>query len=101
MLISSVIKISFCPISFSGHQNKFCACKDSTHRSRVILVMCKIHSDISWHQLNLNQSNLTNCPNNLNSDGLIVREMDPWPECIFRTLLQFLVSFIGLMFVSK
>ena len=25
------------------------------------------------------------------SDGIIVREMSPWPECIFRSLLQFLV----------
>ena len=48
-------------------------------------------SDISWHRLNLNQSK-TNCPKNLNSDGLIVREMGPWPECIFRSLLQFLVT---------
>ena len=61
--------------------------------SRVILVMCKNCSDISWQQLNLNQSK-ANCPNNLNSDGLIVREMGPWPECIFRSLLQFLVSLI-------
>ena len=91
MHISSVIKISFCRISFSGHQNKFCACLDSIYGSRVILVMCKNCSDISWHQLNLNQSK-TNCPKNLNSDGLIVREMGPWPECIFRSLLQFLVK---------
>ena len=90
MHISSVIKISFCRISFSGHQNKFCACLDSIYGSRVILVMCKNCSDISWHWLNLNQSK-TNCPKNLNSDGLIVREMGPWPECIFRSLLQFLV----------
>ena len=41
MHISSVIKISFCRISFSGHQNKFCACLDSIYVSRVILVMCK------------------------------------------------------------
>ena len=53
--------------------------------------MCKNCSDISWHRLNLNRSK-TNCPKNLNSDGLIVREMGPWPECIFRSLLQFLVS---------
>ena len=52
--------------------------------------MCKNCSDISWHQLNLNQSK-ANCPKILNSDGLIVREMGPWPECIFRSLLQFLV----------
>ena len=58
--------------------------------SRVILVMCKNCSDISWHQINLNQSKV-NCPKNLNSDGLNVREMGPWPECIFRSLLQFLV----------
>ena len=88
--ISSVIKISFCRISFSGHQNKFCACLDSIYGSRVILVMCKNCSDISWYRLNLNQSK-TNCPKNLISDGLIVREMGPWPECIFRSLLQFLV----------
>ena len=87
MHISSVIKISFCRISFSGHQNKFCACLDSIYRSRV---MCKNCSDIRWHRLNSNQSK-TNCPKNLNSDGLIVREMGPWPECIFRSLLQFLV----------
>ena len=92
MRISSVIKISFCRISFSGHQNKFCACLDSIYGSRVILVMCKNCSDISWHRLNLNQSK-TNCPKNLNSDGLIVREMGSWPECIFRSLLQFLVFF--------
>ena len=79
MHISSVIKISFCRISFSGHQNKFCSC-----------------SDISWHRLNLNQSK-TNCPKNLNSDGLIVREMGPWPECIFRSLLQFLVTFMNML----
>ena len=92
MHISSVIKISFCRISFSGHQNKFCACLDSLYGSRVIvLVMCKNCSDISWHRLNLNQSK-TNCPNNLNSDGFIVRELGPWLECIFRSLLQFLVS---------
>ena len=90
MHISSVIKISFCRISFSGHQNKFCACLDSIYGSRVILVMCKNCSDIRWHRLNSNQSK-TNCPKNLNSDGLIVREMGPWPECIFRSLLQFLV----------
>ena len=90
MHISSVIKISFCRISFSGHQNKFCACLDSIYGSRVILVMCKNCSDISWHRLNLNQSK-TNCPKNLNSDGLVVREMGPLPECIFRSLLQFLV----------
>ena len=90
MHISNVIKISFCRISFSGHQNKFCACIDSIYGSRVILVMCKKCSDISWHRLNLNQSK-TNCPKNLNSDGLIVRSMGPWPECIFRSLLQFLV----------
>ena len=90
MHISSVIKISFCRISFSGHQNKFCACLDSIYGSRVILVMCKNCSDISWHRLNLNQSK-TNCPKNLNSDGLIVKETGPWPECIFRSLLQFLV----------
>ena len=87
MHISSVIKISFCRISFSGHQNKFCACLDSIYGSRV---MCKNCSDIRWHRLNSNQSK-TNCPKNLNSDGLIVREMGPWPECIFRSLLQFLV----------
>ena len=52
--------------------------------------MCKNCSDIRWHRLNSNQSK-TNCPKNLNSDGLIVREMGPWPECIFRSLLQFLV----------
>ena len=63
--------------------------------SRVILVMCKNCSDISWHQL-LNQSK-ANCPKNLNSDGLIVREMGPWPKCIFRSLLQFLVSSCFLM----
>ena len=91
MHISSVIKISFCRISFSGHQNKFCAYIDRIYGSRVILVMCKNCSDISWHRLNLNQSK-TNCPKNLNSDGLIVREMGPWPECIFRSLLQFLVK---------
>ena len=94
MHIFSVVKISFCRISFSGHQNKFCACLDSIpvywYGSHVILFMCKNCSDISWHQLNLNQSK-TNCPKNLNSDGLIVREMGPWPECIFRSLLQFLV----------
>ena len=90
MHISSVIKISFCRISFSGHQNKFCACLDSIYGSRVILVMCKNCSDIRWHRLNSNQSK-TNCPKNLNSDGLIVREMGPWPEGIFRSLLQFLV----------
>ena len=90
MHISSVIKISFCRISFSGHQNKFCACLDSIYGSRVVLVMCKNCSDIRWHRLNSNQSK-TNCPKNLNSDGLIVREMGPWPECIFRSLLQFLV----------
>ena len=62
--------------------------------SRVILVMCKNCSDISWHQLNLNQSK-ANCPKNLNSDGLIIREMGPWPECIFRSLLQFLfITFV-------
>ena len=92
MHISSVIKISFCRISFSGHQNKFCACLDSIYGSRVILVMCKNGSDIRWHRLNSNQSK-TNCPKNLNSDGLIVREMGPWPECIFRSLLQFLVYY--------
>ena len=92
MHISSVIKISFCRISFSGHQNKFCACLDSIYGSRVIPVMCNNCSDISWHRLNLSQSK-TNCPKNLNSDGLIVSEMGPWPECIFRSLLQFLVSF--------
>ena len=90
MHISSVIKISFCRISFSGHQNKFCACLDSIYGSRVILVMCKNCSAIRWHRLNSNQSK-SNCPKNLNSDGLIVREMGPWPECIFRSLLQFLV----------
>ena len=93
MHISSVIKISFCRISFSGHQNKFCTCLDSIYGSRVILVMCKNCSDIRWHRLNSNQSK-TNCPKDLNSDGLIVREMGPWPECIFRSLLQFLVIFI-------
>ena len=93
MHISSVIKISFCRISFSGHQNKFCACLDSIYGSRVILVMCKNCSDIRWHRLNSNQSK-TNCPKNLNSDGLIIGEMGPWPECIFRSLLQFLVIFI-------
>ena len=98
MHISSVIKISFCRISFSGHQNKFCACLDSIYRSRVILVMCKNCSDTSWHRLNLNQSK-TNCPKNLNSDGLIVREMGPWPECIFRSLLQFLVIIIIIIFM--
>ena len=56
--------------------------------------MCKNCSDISWHRLNLNQSK-TNCPKNLNYDGLIVREMGPWPECIFRSLLQFLVTLSG------
>ena len=91
MHISSLIKISFCRISFSGHQNKFCACLDSIYGSRVILVMCKNCSDISWPRLNWNQSK-TNCPKNLNSDGLIVREMGPWPECIFGSLLQFLVN---------
>ena len=90
MHISSVIKILFCRISFSGHQNKFCACLDSIYGSRVILVMCNNGSDIRWHRLNSNQSK-TNCPKNLNSDGLIVREMGPWPECIFRSLLQFLI----------
>ena len=90
MQISSVIKISFCRILLSGHQNKFCACLDSIYGSRVILVMCKNCSNISWHRLNLNQSK-TNCPNNLNYDGLIVREMGPWLEWIFRSLLQFLV----------
>ena len=55
MPISSVIKISFCRVSFSGHQNKFCACLDSIFGSRVILVLCKNCSDIRWHRLNLNQ----------------------------------------------
>ena len=59
--------------------------------------MCKNCSDIRWHRLNSNQSK-TNCPKNLNSDGLIVREMGPWPECIFRSLLQFLVYFFFLQF---
>ena len=94
MHISSVIEISISRISFSGHQtghqNKFCACLDSIYGSRVILVMCKNCSDISWHRLNLNQSK-TNCLKNLNSDGFIVWEMCPWSECIFRSLLQFLV----------
>ena len=98
MHISSVIKISFCRISFSGHQNKFCACLDSIYGSRVILVMCKNCSDIRWHRLNSNQSK-TNCPKNLNSDGLIVREMGPWPECIFRSLLQFLVTCLFLLHI--
>ena len=92
MRISSVIKISFCRILFSGHQNKFCACLDSIY-GRVschMLVMCKNCSDISWHRLKLNQSK-TNCPKNLNSDGLIVREMGPWPKRIFRSLLEFFV----------
>ena len=58
--------------------------------------MCENSSDISWHGLNLNQSK-TNCPKNLNSDGLIVREMGHWPECIFRSLLQFLVQLMLLL----
>ena len=94
MHISSVIKISFCRISFSGHQNKFCACLGSIYGCRVILVMCKNCIDKSWHRLNLNQSK-TNCPKNLNYDRLIVREMGPWPECIFCSLLQFLVIILS------
>ena len=44
---------------------------------------------MSWGPFH--QHSTTNCPKNLSSDGLIVREMGPWPECIFRSLLQFLV----------
>ena len=54
MHISSVIKISFCRISFSGHQNKFCACLDSIYGSRVMLVMCKNCSDIHLNQSKTN-----------------------------------------------
>ena len=47
-------------------------------------------ANISRHRPNLNQTK-TNCSRNLNSSGIIVREMGPSPECIFRSLLQFLV----------
>ena len=47
--------------------------------------------NISRRRLNLNQSQM-NCSKNLiNSDGTIIREMGHWPECIFRSLLRFLV----------
>ena len=42
--------------------------------------------NISWYQLNLNKSK-TNCSKNLNSDGMIVREMGLGPDCTFRSLL--------------
>ena len=70
------------------------------HRSPVsYLSYAKVVAP-GWHKLhllNLNQSK-TNCSKNLNSDGMIVREMGPWPECIFRSLLQFLLSFPFLPF---
>ena len=48
--------------------------------------------NISQHPLNLIQSK-TNCSKNLNSDGMmIVKKMGPLFECIFRSLLQFLVK---------
>ena len=92
MHISSVIKISFCRILFSGHQNKFCACLDSIYGSRVIIVMCKNCSDIRWHRLNLNQSK-TNCPKNLKfpfldwSSGKWV----PGPNVFFAVCCNFLL----------
>ena len=53
---SNMMKISFCHISFSGHQNKFYACMPWQQRSRVSYVICKNCSDwliriwISWSQ---------------------------------------------------
>ena len=44
----------------------------------------------SRHRLNLNQSKI-NYSKNLDSDGIIVRDMGPSPECIFRSLRQFIV----------
>ena len=53
--------------------------------------MCKNCSDISWHRLILNQSK-TNCPKNLNSDGLIVREIwVPGPNVFFVVCCNFLL----------
>ena len=46
--------------------------------------------NISRHRLSLNQSK-TNYLKNLDSDGIIVRVMGPWPECIVRSLRQFIV----------
>ena len=40
--------------------------------------------------------NKTNCSKNWNSDGIIIRETGPCPECIFRSLLQFLVFFFAI-----
>ena len=45
--------------------------------------------NISRHRLNLNQSK-TFCLKNLDSDGIIVRDMVPWPEGIVRSLLNLL-----------
>ena len=44
----------------------------------------------SRHRLNLNQSK-TNYLKNSDSDGIIVRDMGPCPECIIRSLRQFIV----------
>ena len=72
------------------------------HRSRgMSYVICKnvaigwsefelARPNISRHRLNFSQSK-TNCSKNLNSGGIHFRELGPWPECSFRSLLQFLV----------
>ena len=46
--------------------------------------------NVSRHQLNLNQSK-TNYLKNLDYHGIIVRDMGPWPECIVRSLSQFIM----------
>ena len=51
MDISSVIKISFCRISFSGHRNKFCPCPDSIYRSRVSYLSYAKMVATGWHKL--------------------------------------------------
>ena len=47
-----------------------------------------------WHKLAPAkfESEQNECSKNVNYDGMTVKEIGPWPECIFRSLLQFLVT---------
>ena len=46
-------------------------------------------SEFEWEQLVKRnaQQIYVHCP-----DGIIIREVCPWPKCIFRSLLQFFVE---------
>ena len=87
--MSNVMKIWFCPNSFSGHQKKIYTCLNSI---ALVCSMQKIvaigRSEFEWKLLVKRnaQQIFVYCP-----DGIIIREVCPWSECIFRSLLQIFV----------